>query len=80
MEFSREVKAEWLKGSGLNRRDHPNIKIFYSEIGSKNTVNALDVTFYSKLHWLVQASNIILKADRALNAIRRIKNFLPKKE
>ncbi len=56
------------------------IKIFNSEIESKQTMNVLGVTFNSKLQWSTQVSNIILKANGALHTIRMKKNFFTKNE
>ena len=94
MEASLESIAKWLRGSGLavndsktelclfHRLDQPRfkIKIFNSEIESKNTMNVLGVIFDSKLQWSAQVSHTILKANRALHAIRMIKNFFTKDE
>lgn len=94
LEKSLEAITKWLRGSGLvvndsktefclfNRLDQPQvtIKLFNSDIKSKNTMNVLGVTFDSKMQWSAQVSNSILKANRALCAIKQIKNYFTKEE
>ena len=93
LERSLEAITKWLRGSGLavndsktelclfHRLDQPRITInlFNSEIRSKNAMNVLGVTFDSKLQWSAQVSNIILKANRSLFAIKLIKKILYKR-
>jgi hypothetical protein len=90
MEVSLEAIAKRLRGSRLAVNVsktklclflwldhlHIKIKIFNSEMEFKNTMNFLDVTFNSKLQWVAQLSNIILKANNSLNDIRLINNFV----
>ena len=94
LELSLESITKWLRGSGLavndsktelclfHRLDQPSLKIklFNSEIRSQNTMNVLGVLFDSKLQWSAQVSNAILKANRALHAIRLIRNYFNKDE
>ena len=94
LERSLEAITKWLRGSGLDvkesktelclfhRLDQPRlkIKIFNSEIKSQVTMNILGVLFDSKLQWSAQVANTISKANRALHAIRLIKNYLKKDE
>ena len=66
----------------FHRLDQPTITInlFNSLITSKKTMNILGVIFDNKLQWSAQVSNAILKANRALCAIKLIKKFFTKEE
>ena len=89
LEGSLEAITKWLRGSGLtvneaktelclfHRQDQPQISInlFNSLINSKNTINVLGVLFDSKLQWSAQVSKTILKANKALCAVRLIKKY-----
>ena len=46
------------------------------EIKSTPNIKVLGVIFDSKLQWTAQISNVIKKSDKALNAIKMIKNHL----
>ena len=94
MENSLTDIAKWLRGSGLavnesktelclfHRLDQPSISInlFNSIVTSKKTMNVLGVVFDNKLQWSAQVSNAILKANRALCAIKLIRKFFTKEE
>ena len=94
LELSLEAITKWLRGSGLSvnesktelclfhRLDQPRIKVklFDTVIKSQNSMNVLGVIFDSKLQWSAQVSNAILKANRALYAIKLIKNFFTQDE
>ena len=94
LELSLEAITVWLRGSGLSvnesktelclfhRLDKPQItiRLFNSVIKSQNSMNVLGVTFDSKLQWSAHVSKTILKANRALYAIRLIKNFFTQDE
>jgi hypothetical protein len=90
LEGSLEAITKWLRGSGLtvneaktelclfHRQDQPQISInlFNSLINSKYMINVLGVLFDSKLQWSSQVSKTILKANKALCAVRLIKSIL----
>ncbi len=94
LQASLKAITKWLRGSGLtvnesktelclfHRLDQPHITInlFGSEIKSLDFINVLGVLFDSKLQWSAHISKTILKANRALCAIRLIKNYFTKDE
>jgi hypothetical protein len=94
LELSLEAITSWLRGSGLSvnesktevclfhRLDQPliKIKLFNSVIKSQYSMNVLGVIFDSKLQWSAQVSKTILKANRALHAIKLIKTFFTQYE
>ena len=94
LELCLESITKWLRGSGLavndsktelclfHRLDQPRIKIklFSTVIKSQNSMNVLGVIFDSKLQWSAQVSNAILKANRALYAIKLIKKYFTPEE
>ena len=91
---SLEAIAKWLKGSGLcvnesktevclfHRLDKPPFKFNFmgTEITSKSTINVLGVLFDSKLQWSEHVSKTILKANKALFAIKLIKRYFNQTE
>jgi hypothetical protein len=56
------------------------VKLFGTEISSKNTMNVLEVIFDRKLQWSEQVSNAILKANHALFAVKLIKIYFTQQE
>ena len=56
------------------------VRVKGSEVLTKNTISVLGVTFDSKLTWGPQVSNAIMKATRALNALRLISRYFNRKE
>jgi hypothetical protein len=94
LQASLKAITKWLRGSGLtvnesktelclfHQLDQPRITInlFGSEIKSLSSINILGVLFDSKMQWSAHVSKTILKANRALCAIRHIKNYFTKDE
>ena len=94
MEKSLEAITKWLKKSGLkvneektelclfykNDTSKVNVRLGDSIIISKNEMNVLGVLFDSKLRWSNHISKAIMKANRALNAIKLIRRFFNKNE
>ena len=90
MERNLEMIVKWLKDSGhkvnesktelclFHRNDIQKITIQLQDqtIQSKKSMNVLGVIFDSKLTWSEQTSNAILKSNKALCAIRLIKQYL----
>ena len=89
LEQELEMITKWLKDSGLkvneaktemclfHRNDQPAISINLQGnlITSSKTMNVLGILFDSKLSWGPQVSQSIVKANRALHAIRIIKKY-----
>ena len=94
MEKSLEAIMKWLKKSGLKvNQEKTDICLFYRHdtaavvvnvggimIESKKEINVLGVTFDSKMQWSNHVSKVIVKANKALNAIKLIRKFFNKKE
>jgi hypothetical protein len=94
MEKTIEAITKWLKKSGLVVNEaktelclfHRNnvapitIKINNCNVKSKKVINALGILFDSKLSWAPQVELSISKANKALNAIKIIRNFFTSKE
>ena len=94
MEKSLEAIVKWLKKSGLKvNQEKTDMCLFYKHdtaavmvnvggimIESKKEINVLGVTFDSKMQWSSHVSKVIIKANKALNAIKLIRKFFNKKE
>ena len=88
LENSLSRVVSWLTKSGLkvneakteiclfSRTNMPPvfIKISNQEVESKNQINVLGIIFDSNLQWGPQVTSTLKKANKALNAIRLIKN------
>ena len=56
------------------------IKISNQEVETKNQINVLGIIFDSNLKWGPQVTSTLKKANKALNAIRLIKNYFTSSE
>ena len=56
------------------------IKVFGTEIASKNFINVLGITFDSKMNWSIQVANAISKAKKSLYALRQIRPYFSNKQ
>jgi hypothetical protein len=88
MKKTLESITKWLKDSGLKVNEKKtemcvfhrnesriiNFNLNGIEIKSTPNIKVLGVIFDSKLQWAAQISNVIKKSDKALNAIKIIKN------
>ena len=88
MEKKLEMITKWLKESGLkvnenktelclfHRNDTQTITINLQNqmITSRKSMNVLGVEFDSKLNWSQQVTNTIVKSNKALCALKLIKN------
>ena len=91
LEATVSIISKWLKGSGLkvndnktegclfSRRDMANISVTINEelITTKEEITVLSIIFDYKLQWGPQVAKTILKAAKALKAIRMIKHYNP---
>ena len=91
---SLESITKWLRGSGLSvnesktevclfhRLDQPifKFKLMGMEITSRHSINVLGVIFDSKLQWSEHISKTVLKANRALFAIKLIRRYFNQTE
>ena len=89
MEKSLEAITKWLKKSGLKvNQDKTEVCLFYKtdvvpvtlsvegvQIISKSTINVLGVLFDSKLQWSSHVDKAVLKANKALNAIKILRKY-----
>ena len=89
MERKLEMITKWLRDSGLvvndekteiclfHRHDKPLIKVKIQNvvISSKKTINVLGVVFDSKLLWDAHIASAIIKAKKALYALRLLKKY-----
>ena len=89
-----KIITEWLKGSGLKvnetktelclfyRKDTPPVEVIVGNVAIKSmqSMNVLGVIFDSKLTWSKHISTQICRANKALHAIRMIKNFFSQSE
>ena len=94
MKKTLESITKWLKDSGLKVNEKKtemcvfhrsvsriiNFQLNGTEIKSTPNIKVLGVIFDSKLQWTAQISNVIRKSDRALNAIKLIKNYFKPEE
>jgi hypothetical protein len=94
MEKTLEAITKWLKKSGMKVNNKKtelclfhrlntaqiNFSIGDSIVKSKIEINVLGVLFDSRLQWSNHISKAILKANKALNAIKLIRNFFTKNE
>jgi hypothetical protein len=51
------------------------IRLGFSEIASKASMNVPGVIFDSKLSWSEQVSSAVMKANKSLNAIKLIRKY-----
>ena len=93
MKETLEKIIKWLSESGLKVNDcKTEMCLFYrketrpvkiningTEITSKNSMNVLGVNFDSKLNWQSHVQIAITKSQKALQAIRLIKNISQKR-
>ena len=89
MAKSLEAISKWLKQSGLKLNEEKTEMCLFSKsdvatitvplgqsvIRSSASINVLGVTFDSKLRWSTHINKAIGKANKALNAIKLIRNF-----
>ena len=89
METTLDNIISWLTKSGLQVNEAKTeiclftrtniepivIKVSGQDITSKGQMNVLGVIFDSKLQWGPQVTSTLNKANKALNAIRLIKNY-----
>ncbi len=89
MKKSLEAITKWLKKSGLKvNQEKTELCLFYKndlapvsisvsgiDITSKSTINVLGVLFDSRMLWSHHVDRIILKANKALNAIKILRKF-----
>jgi hypothetical protein len=90
MKKSLETILKWLKKSGVNFTDicllyrHDTAAVVVNiggiMIESKKEIYTLGVTHGSKMQWSSHVSKVILKASKALNAIKLIRKFFNEKE
>ena len=57
-----------------------NISVNGVQVRTRNVINVLGVLFDSKLRWGPQVQRTVQKAEKALNAIRLIKNYFEQSE
>ena len=81
--------TKWLKGSGMvvneskaeiclfHHNDQPLINVMLEgvQMTSKKSINVLGVVFDSKLTWNMHVAQTLVKAKKALIALRLIKRF-----
>ena len=81
--------TKWLRGSGLvvneskteicvfHRNDVQtvNVKVCDSFVKSSKSINVLGVIFDSKLNWSLHIANTIVKAKKALYALKLLKKY-----
>jgi hypothetical protein len=86
--------SKWFKDSGLKVNNaKTDLCLFYKndtapitltlgieEIRSNKSMNVLGIMFDSKLTWSLQVSSAIMKATKALNAIKLIRRFFTTNE
>lgn len=86
--------SKWFKDSGLKVNNaKTDLCLFYKndtapitltlgieEIRSNKSMNVLGIVFDSKLTWSLQVSSAIMKATKALNAIKLIRRFFTTNE
>ena len=89
MKKSLEAITKWLKKSGLKvNQEKTELCLFYKndiapvtinvagiEITSKTTINVLGVLFDTKMQWSSHVDKAVLKANKALNAIKILRKF-----
>ena len=94
MEKSLEAITKWLRQSGLVvNKIKTEICIFYKHecqvfdvrvedtiVKTKNVMNVLGIQFDTRLNWSGQVAKTIMKAEKALNAIRIIRRYFNTKE
>jgi hypothetical protein len=94
MEKSQEAITKWLRKSGLRvNYDKTDLCLFYKKdttpvsvsvgdtvIKSRSKINVLGVVFDCKLQWSNHRASIIMKANRALNAIKLICKYFTSTE
>ena len=94
MEASLCTISQWMKSSGLKINESKTELCLFSrndvaamvmsvngvDVSTKSEINVLGVLFDSKLQWGPQVQKTLTKANKALNAIRMIRNYFDQED